>query len=89
MVRLLRAGAVSAVAALLVASAPLASGHAQGGGAGVTTGAQTTQGQEEQRDGDGFDPGWFGLLGLLGLFGLRQRRDEPRPFDTTATTRRP
>ena len=86
MVRLLRAGAVSALLALLVAPAPLA---AQ---AGTTVGATTpaTPYPAETDDDDGFDPGWLGLLGLLGLAGLRRRREEPvvrRDVDATTTRR--
>jgi MYXO-CTERM domain-containing protein len=85
MVRLLRAGALSALLALVAGSAPL------GAQAGTTTGATAaTQYPAQERDGGGFDPGWLGLLGLLGLAGLRRRREEPvvrRDVDATTTRR--
>ncbi|MFN2565367.1 MAG: WGxxGxxG family protein [Gemmatimonadaceae bacterium] len=87
MIRLLRVGIVAASVALLLASVPLTA-DGQAGGAGTTTGAQTTD--APRQDDDGFDPGWFGLLGLAGLFGLRRPREERTTrVDTTTGTRRP
>ena len=46
----------------------------------------TNAGTYEDRDDDGPDYGWIGLLGLAGLLGLRRRNPEPYRDTAPRTT---
>ena len=60
--------AVATTLAALFLAAPAFAQDTTGPGAG---GGQTTTTGDERNE-DGFNPGWLGLLGLAGLAGLRK-----------------
>lgn len=67
-------------------SATLALGTVKAQSATDTASATTTNNHHTD-EGNGFNPGWFGLVGLAGLMGLRKRDTHAYSGAGTATSR--